>query len=268
MKRQLALLMLATCVGCAAALKAPPALQVLAGHPAPRSAPEIDALRSRAEMLFKTRQLGQAREAARLWLEVAAAVPASNGSIHVTALAAAARTWVWLAEHEDSATARRQAARTGVYAAQWCTHAAPVSAACNFWLGAALGVQARERPSTGLSGLPAIVTAFEQAARTEPDLDDGAPSRALALLYLRAPGWPTGPGDVELGLQHAHDAIRISPSHPANWLALGEARREAGEHVASREAYERARELARERVAAGDPDAAAWVTAADEALAR
>ena len=39
---------------------------------------------------------------------------------------------------------------------------------------------------------------FHSAAEGDPTIEDGGPDRALALTYLRAPGWPTGPGAPDL----------------------------------------------------------------------
>ena len=58
--------------------------------------------------------------------------------------------------------------------------------------------------------------------------------RALALFYLRAPGWPKGPGDADLGLEHAREAVRLRPEHPPNLLAPGEALDAVGERAESR----------------------------------
>src|SRR5206468_9879056 len=105
--------------------------------------------------------------------------------------------------------ARLRAATRAVQAAQWCERVSAEKPECQYWLGAALGVQAREKPSTGLSALPMIVEAFKRAAVADPALEDGGPERALALLYARAPGWPTGPGDPDLGLEHARKAVEV-----------------------------------------------------------
>ena len=283
MRRTLALALLGTCAGCAAALTEPPSLRALAGHPPPRSPLELEVARVRADRLFSTRRIPDVREAARLWLEIAAADPAgpANGALvdaqpaaaggtrraaRGEALLAAAEARVWLAGHETETALRRAAARSAVHAAQWCTRLAPDIAACDYWLGAGLGVQARERPSTGLSALPEIVAAFSRAAEADPTLDHGGPDRALALLYLRAPGWPAGPGDADLGLEHAREAVRIGPDHPPNWLALGEARRAVGERAEAREAYTRALDLSRQIAASGGPDAREWADEAEEGL--
>ncbi|MFQ5719311.1 MAG: hypothetical protein ACE5IK_07155 [Acidobacteriota bacterium] len=267
MRRWPAVALLLAGAACATALRKPPPLGVLAGDDRPGSAAEVAALPARAAALFATRRVDEAYTAVGLWLTAAAVAHAEavDSRLPVTALQSAAQAAVWLANHDADRARRRLIARRGVQAAQWCVRLATgerEAATCQYWLGAALGVQAREQPSTGLSALPHILEAFAGAARGSPRLDHGGPARALALLYLRAPGWPAGPGDATLGLARAEEAVALAPDHPSNWLVLGEARRATGDTAGSREAIARALSLARARADAGDPDAAEWVDAA------
>jgi len=205
--------------------------------------------------------LRKVREAAQLFLDAARA-----DATRVEALVGAARAQIWLVDHETEPIARREAATSAVHAAQWCGRIDPENPACSYWLGAALGVQARERRSTGLDALPLIEEAFKKAAVEAPTLEEGGPDRALALLYLRAPGWPTGPGDPDLGLMHARKAVQLSPAFPPNQLALAEALKATGDAEESARTYQRALDLARSRAEARDPDASEWIEEAEKAL--
>jgi len=246
-------------VGCAPALRTAPPLAEIAGAPT-ASRVEAPALQARAAGLFASRDLNHVREAAGLALQAAAADPSLE-----PALLTAVETLVWLADHEPEAEARETAAVRAVQAAQWCDRGAPASPACSFWLGAALGVQARERPTTGLSALPAIEAAFKAAAAGDPSLDLAAPDRALAVFYLRAPQWPAGPGDPDRGLEHARRAIALFPDHPPNLLALAEALAATGDAEGAVREATTALSRARSAVAAGVPDAAEWVREAEVA---
>ncbi len=246
--------------GCAAALKDAPPLAELADAAGPGESPGTGGLMARAAELERRRDLEDMRRAAALYLQSAA-----GGASGWEALVAAARTEVWLTDHETDPALRQEAATRSVQASQWCTRVAPEQPDCVYWLGASLGVQARERPSTGLSALPRIEASFKDAASRAPQLDDGGPDRALALLYLRAPGWPAGPGDAELALQHARRAVELSPLHPPNLLALAEALTAAGDGEGSLAAARQALDLA--RAAAGrEPDAPDWIREAERAL--
>jgi len=256
--------------GCVSALKEPrPITEIAAGAPPPAGgAASIDvrALVVQAAALFAERGpdaagMEKARLAALTWLRAAAAPGAG-----VESLVAAARAEVWLTDHEMDPGRREEAARAAVEAAQWCGRTAPSEPACDYWLGAALGVQARERPATGMSALPQIEKAFLLARDARPDLDDAGPDRALALLYLRAPGWPTGPGDPDLGLKHARQALALRPDYPPNLLALGEALVKTGDGAGGTDAFHRAMALARDRAAAGDRDAPEWLEEAQRSL--
>ena len=88
------------------------------------------------------------------------------------------------------------------------------------------------------------------------------------MLYARAPGWPTGPGDPDRALAEARKAVELRPDYPPNQLALGEALALTKDPQDARSARTRALELARQRKAAGDPDAGEWIREAQEALTR
>ena len=89
---------------------------------------------------------------------------------------------------------------------------------------------------------------------------------ALALLYVRAPGWPTGPGDPELGLQHARQAVALRPDYPPNRLALAEALVVTGDPATGRREFQKAFDLARALTDKGDRDAPDWVAEAGKGL--
>jgi tetratricopeptide (TPR) repeat protein len=255
----LAALVVSACAGCAPALRAAPPLADLAGGAVP-GRDQAPAMLERARALYADRGAPAVRDAASLALGAAAADPSDD------AIVLATRALVWLADHEAESVEREHAATRAVQAAQWCGAGRPASAPCSFWLGAALGVQARERPTTGVSALPAIAAAFEAAAAADAAYGRGAPDQALALFYLRAPGWPLGPGDPERGLEHARRAMAIAPEHPPNLLALGEALAANGDPAGARARFEAALARARDAGAAGDPDAPEWIHDAEMAL--
>ena len=247
--------------GCVSALKEPPSLEELAGSSRVRSPDEIDQHRERAQAKYDHRRVASVRDAARLWTAVAQASPDELDDL-IWAL----RARIWLAEHEPKSGARERASTAAVQTAQWCGRRSPENPLCAYWLGAALGVQARERRSTALDALPRIVDLFEQALEADPLLDEAGPNRALALVYLRAPAWPAGPGDPDLALEHARLAVELRPDYPPNSLALGEAFVAVEEYDDAFGAYVRALELADESNARGVIDAKDWVRIAEEGV--
>ena len=181
-----------------------------------------------------------------------------------TALAQQSRAATGKAQHASSSDERRALAEEALVAGQRCQRAAPNSAECDYALALALGVQAREQPSTATQGLPLMVELLKKADLRDALLDSAGPSRVLALLLLRAPSWPLGPGDSEAGLRAAQKAVSLFPQYPPNQLALSEALLVAGDEGASRGAASAALQLARASTSA---DAADWQRDAETLLA-
>src|SRR6266851_1072154 len=95
---------------------------------------------------------------------------------------------------EKDGGVRLRLAESAVAIGQLCEENAPAAALCDYWLAAALGLQARERSATAKDGLPRMTDLLRRAARADPAIDRGGPHRLLATVLLRAPGWPLGPG--------------------------------------------------------------------------
>ena len=89
----------------------------------------------------------------------------------------------------------------------------------------------------------------------------------MAIVLLRAPTWPLGPGDPDAALPEAQAAVQVDPGYAPNQLALGEALKKKGREAEARAAYSRALQLALEAAARGEPDAGGWLEDARAALA-
>jgi len=256
------ILVCAVLAGCAPALREPPSLAEMAGAERPAGPEEGERLLAEADSLLRQPDAASMRAAADAYLRAAA-----EGAGGAGALIGAVRARVWLADHVEEPEAREAAATGAVEAAQWCGRVDPGSAECDYWLAVALGIQARERRSTALDALPRIVELLERAA-AEPEIDEAGPHRVLALVLLRAPGWPSGPGDPDRGLEEARRAVELRPEHPPNQLCLGEALDKTGDAEAGREAFREAARLARESLRGGERDAPEWLEQAERALGR
>ena len=162
-------------------------------------------------------------------------------------------------EAEGSAERRKQLVVEAVQLGQICDSKAPADPRCDYGLALALGAQARERPKTAHDGLPRMVERLERAAKSDPALDHGGPTRVLSLVLVRAPGWPTGPGDPETGLEEAQKAVKLDDAYAPNWLALAEAADATGDEETRKKAAEKAASLAEGARAAGEPDAEKWL---------
>jgi len=246
--------------GCTAALKEPPPLSTLAGG-AVAEAPAGALLQEAAEEYAKRPDVAAVRRADALCLEAAQADEAD-----VAGLLCSMRAKAWLVEHAKDAKDRTDLAVSAVHTGQWCLRRVGDSVPCKYWLAVSLGMQAREKPRTADDAIGRIVKLLREAGAADPELDEAGPERILALLLMRAPGWPLGPGDVEEALGLARKAVAIRPNYPPNQLALGEALAKNGDRTKARAAYARALELASAAARSGDPDAPAWGSEASARL--
>lgn len=113
-----------------------------------------------------------------------------------------------------------------------------------YLFGLNLGLVMQHKGLEALSLLSQEIEALE-AARAEPEQDLGGPLRVLGALYLKAPAWPAGPGDLEKSLELLEEAATRFPSHPLNRLFFSEALAEDGEKQSAAAQAATALELAR-----------------------
>ena len=105
--------------------------------------------------------------------------------------------------------------------------------------GALLGLLLREKGAAAAVELSKYEAALEKAME-KPGIDRGGPLRALGMFYLRAPPWPTGPGDFDLALEYLNRAAKEYPSHPQNHLFYAYALHEDGRDREARDQLEAA----------------------------
>ncbi len=241
--------------GCVSALREPPPLEDIAAAGSGRFA--------EADQLWNRRTLDSVRAAADRYQ---AAV--TDESVQVEALLGATRCRLWISDHSEDPEERLNQAVEAINLAQWCGRIAPDEVECDYLLALSLGLQIQERRSTLIDGLPRVVSLLRSAIERAPLMDHAGPHRVLALVHLRAPGWPAGPGDLDAGYEQAQLAVQLDPGYPPNQMALGEAHRELDRIDQSRVAYREAERLAVERVAQNIPDAQEWLDLARRELQR
>lgn len=257
---------LSVLVACTSALKEPPPVAELG---APGAQPPIEDsdfgdVLTRAEIEFnKMPDPASVRRAQELYLE---AVRVDDAPVE--AYLGAAKATAWLIEHIDDGAIRKELAVEGVQIGQWCRRLHPSVPECTYRLALAVGQQARERTSTATDGLDVMVELLNEVIAEAPELDFAGGQRVLALVLVRAPGWPTGPGDPEFALEFAEAAVKAFPDYPPNQLVLGEALGDNDRRDEATLALDRGIELARASLAAGDPEAADWITQAEETLSK
>jgi len=240
---------------CTSALDEPPPVSALAPDRATgRSASDL--VRDADAAWARRAHDGEAATAQALYLDAAAA-----DDHRIDGLLGAMRAMTFRIEH-DVAVARADLAKQEVELGQWCRRRAPGNSECDYRLAIALGQKAREQPSAGLDAVGKMIELLRRAIAAAPRLDCAGPHRVLALVLLRAPSWPIGPGDTSAGLDEARAAIALYPDAPANLLVLGEALEAADSHAEARVAYGKALAFASAARDAGDPEAPSWVAQA------
>lgn len=183
----------------------------------------------------------------------------------VDELAAAIAADAKRSDRESDSNARAELAAQAGSAADACLAQAPQAAACLYGRAVALGLEARAHPTRAGELLNKMLADLANAEAIDPGYDEAGPARVRAIVLVRAPGWPLGPGDAEAGLAAARRAASLRPQYLPNLLALAEALEKTGDPNA-RETYERARAAAQALPASEDRDA--WLREADEALRR
>jgi len=184
----------------------------------------------------------------------------------VQELAAAIDADAKRSDHEPDSKIRGELAAQASRDAAACLDRAPQSAACLYGRAIALGLEARAHPTRAGELLNTMLDSLGNAEAADPGYDEAGPARVRALVLIRAPGWPLGPGDTEAGLAAARRAATLRPQYPPNLLALAEALSKTGNSSGARENYERARALAQALPASEDRDG--WIHEAGEALRR
>jgi hypothetical protein len=190
--------------------------------------------------------------------------PASSMSVQdLTAVVAADSR---RSDQESDSTVRAHFAADANRAADACLALAPQAAGCLYYHAIALGLEARAHPTRALDLLKTMLDALNGAEAIDPEYDQAGPARVRALVLIKAPGWPVGPGDVDAGVTSARRAVSLRPQYPPNVLALAEALTKTGDAQGARDAYARAEALARALPDSTDRDD--WLRAAEQGMQR
>lgn len=91
-----------------------------------------------------------------------------------------------------------------------------------FFMGVHTGFKMRESFRPQLINIRKTRDYFKRAIELDPAYDDGAPLRAMGILLIKSPSWPTGVGDVDEGVEYLQRAVKMYPYYPANHLYLAE----------------------------------------------
>jgi hypothetical protein len=189
----------------------------------------------------------------------AASASASTAALAETVQAAADRV-----EQEQDSGVRRAILAQAEHDAASCLARAPQTAGCQYSAALVQGLDAREHPLHFRGFLKRMLAGLARAEVLDPNYDFAGPARVQALVFVRAPGWPIGPGDPKAALAAAQRAVAAQPAYPPNWLALGETQAKVGAKGDAHASYARARALA--EPLPPSPDREEWLHEAREGL--
>jgi len=184
----------------------------------------------------------------------------------VAELAAAIELDAQRSDHESDSQVRRTLASEASADADACIAREPQATACLYGRAVALGLNARVHPTRANELLMSMLDALARAESADAEYDEAGPARVRALVLIRAPGWPLGPGDAEAGLAAARRAVQLRPDYPPNQLALAEALARTGDPGGALQVYARARDAALALPESADREQ--WLREADQGLQR
>ena len=126
--------------------------------------------------------------------------------------------------------------------ARQCMTQAPDDGACQYAQAQVQGLTARARPLEAPSQLKDMLASLTKAEARDPGLDHAGPARLAAVVLLRAPPWPLGPGDVDAALAAAQRAVQREPGYPPNLITLGQVQAKAVGGAAAQATFARAQQ--------------------------
>jgi hypothetical protein len=194
------------------------------------------------------------------------AAPAAANAGSVEQYAAVIKANSDRSDHESDGHVRADLADQSNTAADACLALSAQAAACQYGKAVATGMEARAHPTKAVGLLNSMLQNLNSAEAADPNYDKAGPSRVRALVLIRAPGWPLGPGDPDGGLAAARKAVSLQPDYPPNVLALAEALSKTGDSKGSHMSYQHALELA--QAAPAGPERDDWVHDAQDGLAQ
>jgi tetratricopeptide (TPR) repeat protein len=175
-----------------------------------------------AALLAEQDQLGTLTDTHTLACAVNVLRGTQDPAVRRTALGS--RLCLHLAEREANQAKREKFAAEGVdFAETALAQGGGGDGAVHYYLAANLGLAVREHITLAMENLGRLESEMKQALALSPDIDDGGPLRLLGALYLKAPPWPGGIGDLDKALELLEKAVKEHPGHPINHLFYAQA---------------------------------------------
>jgi hypothetical protein len=160
---------------------------------------------------------------------------------------------------QDSAQ-RAQLLAAATLSAQQCLALSADHASCQYAQAQVLGLAAREHPLQAAALLKQMLAYLSKAESLDPALDHAGPARLTAVVLLRAPPWPLGPGDVDGAVVAAQRAVQRDSTYPPNLITLAQAQAKGASAPQARATFAQAQAAVQAWAGAGSEEAAALAT--------
>jgi hypothetical protein len=160
---------------------------------------------------------------------------------------------------QDSAQ-RAQLLAAATLSAQQCLALSADHASCQYAQAQVLGLAAREHPLQAAALLKQMLAYLTKAESLDPTLDHAGPARLTAVVLLRAPPWPLGPGDVDGAVVAAQRAVQRDSTYPPNLITLAQAQARGASAPQARATFAQAQLAVQAWAGTGSQEAAALAT--------
>jgi hypothetical protein len=194
--------------------------------------------------------------------------PAPTGAAVLTPpqLLAAVQSDAERIDQTADAAQRAQLLSTATQSAQQCLALSADHASCQYAQAQVLGLTAREHPLQAAALLKQMLAYLTKAESMDPALDHAGPARLTAVVLLRAPPWPLGPGDVDGALSAAQRAVQREATYPPNLITLAQAEAKGANAAHARATFTRAQLAVQAWAAAPALERAQWQRTIEQGL--
>jgi tetratricopeptide (TPR) repeat protein len=91
-------------------------------------------------------------------------------------------------------------------------------------------LRARDNPGDSQALIKEALAAAQLARKIDSDFGGGEPDRLVGGIYIYAPSWPTGVGDLDEGIEILEQLVKRHPKQPIGVFLLADAYRRVGQN--------------------------------------
>lgn len=129
----------------------------------------------------------------------------------------------------------------GIGAAEQAAALEPKRPEGHLYLAVCTGLLAKHQPRQAGELMKSVIAAAERSAKIDPRFATGEARRVLGAIYIYAPPWPSGVGDLDEAIDVLEQLAKDFPKEPMNLFYLAEAYRKADQRSDAIRLYRRVR---------------------------